>query len=712
MITEESVREVIDTARIEDVVGDFVSLRRRGQNMIGLCPFHNEKSPSFNVNPSRNIFKCFGCGQGGDPIKFLMELEQLDFPGAIKWIAARYNIKLKEKELTDEQQQVFHEKEALYLVNDFARQWYEDQLLKTDEGKSIGLSYFKGRGFREDTIKRFGLGYAPDSRNAFTQNALAAGYKQQQLDQLGLSRGGRDFFYDRVMFTIHNLTGKPIAFAGRILKTDVKAPKYVNSPETEIYHKSDVLYGMFQAKQSIRKLDNVYLVEGYTDVISLSQQGVENVVASSGTSLTPGQVSLVKRFTENVTLLYDGDKAGIKAALRGVDILLDQDMTVRCVLLPDGEDPDSYLQKVGSTAFQEYLDTKKQDFLLFKARLLLDDSANDLGGKTAVIQDLSGSLARVNQPLKRAEYIKQLAELLDIQENLLVQQINKAVGSRHKDIAQENQRERWKQEREAQRRPAPSARPRQSPPSSNGDGDFPGAEPGWMGMEEPGWMPDGTSGENELPPVDFDFNAPVAPQPQVAEEEEEEEMAIGHTFQEKYLAVLLMRDGSKLYDEAAKVTVAQFLLLNVQDLLDSFDSPFYRSIVEEARDYFEAHQTAAPLTHFLQHSNAKVKKMAVSSSVTRYEMSLNWEKKYGNYLSQKLPDLNQRADADNFIRIFREEKIERKINENQGKLKKLQQEDPNSEDLLIYLKLQQKLVQMRQEIISPVGMKIKPPRYY
>ncbi|MEM9837309.1 MAG: DNA primase [Bacteroidota bacterium] len=699
MITEESVREVIDTARIEDVVADFVSLRRRGQNLIGLCPFHNEKTPSFNVNPTRNIFKCFGCGQGGDPVKFLMELEQLAFPDAIKWLARKYGIKLKEKELTDEQQIVFQEKESLFLVNDFARQWYEEQLFQTDEGKSIGLSYFKGRGFREDTMKKFGLGFAPNSRNAFTQRALAAGYKQEQLNKLGLSRNGRDFFYDRVMFTIHNLTGKPIAFAGRILKKDVKAPKYVNSPETEIYHKSDVLYGMYQAKQSIRKLDNVYLVEGYTDVISLSQNGVENVVASSGTSLTPGQVSLIKRFTNNVTLLYDGDKAGIKAALRGVDILLDQDMTVRCVLLPDGEDPDSYLQSVGSTAFQAYLDQQKQDFLLFKAKLLLDDTGQDLGGKTAVIQNLSESLARIDQPLKRSEYIKQLAELLEIQENLLVGQINKAIGARRKQLHQEAEREKWRAQREAKR---------QAPPlQGGGEQDFPGTEPGWVGMEEPGWMPDAT-GPNDLPPDLHGFSETPAPPPIAGVDE----LAIGHTFQERYLATLLMRDGQKPYDEATKVSVAQFLLINVNDMLDSFDSPFYLQIVQEARDYFEHHGTPAPPEYFLGHENKKIKELAVAISVSPYEMSPNWQKKYGNYLSQKLPEHNQRADADNFIRIFREEKIHRKIEENKRKLKQLQKEDPNSADLIIYLKLHQKLINMRKEIIDAIGMKITPPSHF
>ncbi|PHI21195.1 DNA primase [Lewinellaceae bacterium SD302] len=707
MILEESVREVIDTARIEDVVGDFVSLKRRGQNLTGLCPFHNENTPSFNVNPARNIYKCFGCGVGGDPVKFLIELEQISFPDAIKWLARRYNIKLKEKELTDEQQVVFKEKESLYLVNEFARQWYEQQLYETDEGKSVGLSYFKGRGFREEVMRKFGLGYAPNSRDAFTRKALATGYKKDQLQKLGLSRNGRDFFYDRVMFTIHNLTGKPIAFAGRILKKDAKAPKYVNSPETEIYHKSNVLYGMFQAKQSIRKLDNVYLVEGYTDVISLAQHGVENVVASSGTSLTPGQVSLIKRFTDNVTLLYDGDKAGIKAALRGVDILLDQDMTVRCVRLPEGEDPDSYLQSVGTTAFVDYLTKQRQDFMIFKAKLLLDESGNDLGGKTAVIQNLAESLARINQPLKRAEYIKQLAELIGVQENLLVGQINKAVGSRQKQLQQDAQRNEWKARRE---RPQPPPAPGpdsggadpgpQAPPATHGDEGWPGAEPGWYGDEQAGMDPG-------APPPDF---FPGAPPPPV-EEPLEEELAIGHTYQERYLAILLMRDGAKLYDEATNSTIAQFLLVNVQDVLDDFDSPFYRLVVEDARNYFQEKGKPADLDYYLAHADQKVRKLAVDSSISRYTMSPNWVSKYGKYLSQKLPEENQRAAADSFIRIFRQEKLQRKIDQNMRKIRELQSAGQH-EELIPYLKLQSELIKLKNQTLGENMQKFTPPKYY
>ncbi|MEL6140927.1 MAG: toprim domain-containing protein, partial [Bacteroidota bacterium] len=568
---------------------------------------------------------------------------------------------------------------------------FEEQLFATDEGKSVGLSYFKRRGFREETMRKFGLGFAPNVRDAFTKTALAAGYKQEQLEKLGLSKYKRDFFYDRVMFTIHNLSGKPIAFAGRILKKDVKAPKYVNSPETEIYHKSDVLYGMFQAKQSIRKLDNVYLVEGYTDVISLHQNGVENVVASSGTSLTAGQVSLIKRFTQNVTLLYDGDKAGIKAALRGVDILLDQDMSVRCVLLPDGEDPDSYLQAVGSTAFQDYLDQEKQDFLLFKAQLLLEDAANDLGGKTAVIQNLSESLARINQPLKRSEYIKQLAERLDIQENLLVGQINKAVSARQKQLHQEQQRKKWREEREHKREVANKA-PLPDAPPPQGNADFPTEQPPWV--EEAA-----ASGFTDAAPP---FDAPTS----------EEELAIGHTFQERYLAILLMRDGAKIYSETPATSVAQFLLVNVLDVIEDFDSLLYRQIVEETQRYLSEKKEPPPIDHFLQHEDKRIRQLAIDCCVSRYETSPNWVKRYGKYLSQKVPEENQIADSEKFIRIFRQEKIHRKIEENKRRLKELQQQNAAADQIILHMKLHQKLIKLRQDVIDPVGVKIVPPRHF
>lgn len=703
MITEESVREVIETARIEDVVGDFVSLRRRGQNMLGLCPFHNEKTPSFNVNPARNIFKCFGCGQAGDPVKFLMELEQLSFPDAIKWLAARYNIKLKEKELSSEEQVVFQEKESLYLVNEFARNWFEEQLLQSDEGKSVGLPYFISRGFREETIRKFGLGFAPNVRDAFTQKALAAGYKKEQLEKLGLSRNGRDFFYDRVMFTIHNLAGKPIAFAGRILKKDVKAPKYVNSPETEIYHKSSVLYGMYQAKQAIRKLDNVYLVEGYTDVISLHQNGIENVVASSGTSLTPGQVSLISRFTQNVCLLYDGDKAGIKAALRGVDILLDQDINVRCVLLPEGEDPDSYLQSVGTTAFEDYLSGQSRDFMLFKADLLLEDASKDPSGKTAVIQQISESLARIKEPLRRAEYIKQLAERLDVQENLLISQINKAVSNRAKELHKEQQRTAFREQRQARQTPPPQDKNTETaaPPINEEDAD------NWAGLQEPAWI---DHDEAALPPEDFHYHNPTSPA--TIAPPQEEELAIGHTYQERYLAQLLILHGDKIYDTQSNSSVTDFLLANVMDVINDFDNAFYQEIVLAVRDYVNTHGEAPKTGFFLHHPSPKIKEMAMAVSISPYSLSPHWEDRYANYLTQKLPEDNYQQDSESFARIFRLAKIDRMLKKNEKTIRTLQNTDPNGSDIITYVMLHQKLTQLRKEVLGTMGVGVRPPKFY
>ncbi|MEL7160418.1 MAG: DNA primase, partial [Bacteroidota bacterium] len=529
MIKEESVREVIDTARVEDIVGDFVNLRRRGQNMIGLCPFHNEKTPSFNVNPARNIYKCFGCGEGGDPVKFLMTLEQLSFPDAIRRIAARYNIKLEEVEVSEEVKEERQERESLLLVNEFAMKWYADQLYNTEVGKSVGLSYFKSRGFRREVMEKFGLGYAPFERNGLYKAALAAGYKEEQLEKLGLIRNKRDFFFDRVMFTIHNLQGKPIAFAGRILKKDVKAPKYVNSPESEVYHKSDVLYGLHQARTQVRKLDNVYMVEGYTDVISLHQHGIQNVVATSGTSLTPGQARLVKRQTENVTLLYDGDKAGIKAALRGVDVLLIEGLNVRVVILPDGEDPDSYMQKVGTTTFEEFLTSKRRDFLFFKADLLLEEAGDDVAKRSEAIRSSIATLALVEDPLKRAGYLQQFTGRLGLEENLLVNLVNQAVAERREKVRKDQEREQRRREHTARaenRLPPvrPQRKQRDSPPPPREEGSWAGlVEPGaappptsgdpgpadapeWGGLEEPGWagmQEPGFGGEGDLPPVEF-----------------------------------------------------------------------------------------------------------------------------------------------------------------------------------------------------------------
>ena len=666
MITEDSVREAIDTARIEDVVGDFVNLRRRGNNYTGLCPFHNEKTPSFNVNPARNIYKCFGCGVGGDPVKFLMELEQLSFPDAIKWIAGKYNIKLAEKEVSQEVREELQERESLIITNDFARAYFADQLYHTDEGKSIGLGYLKQRGFRKDTIETFGLGYAPNQRDGLYQAALAAGHKEEQLEKLGLVRKRRDFFYDRVMFTIHNVAGKPIAFAGRILKQNVKAPKYINSPETEVYHKSDVLYGMYQARQTVRKLDLVYMVEGYTDVISLYQNGIKNVVATSGTSLTGGQAQLVKRFTENVTLLYDGDKAGIKAALRGVDVLLTNDLNVRVVVLPDGHDPDSYLQEVGTTAFETYLRETAQDFHFFKADLLLEEAGDDVSKRTEAIESVSETVALVRNDQQRSDYIRRLSNKVGVaEEKYLINLVNLAINNRRDKIRRDRDREIRKKQRDRN-------------------------DNSWQGLEEPSWVESRQDGQ---PPIGRTISS-EAPSTRPSIE-------LGHSFQERHLVELLVRHGHQWYDEDAGVTVATYLTSNVADLLQSFDAPAYRDMVAAVTEQVRSGKTPAP-DWYTSQPDLALRKLAIDAAVSPYTYSPNWKEMYGLHLSQKLPQDNHRLAAETFLYIFRMEKIERKARENAAKIAELER-DGKLDQLRTHLKVQMKLQQLRAELAKELG---------
>lgn len=419
----------MDTAHIVDVVGDFVNLKKAGSVYKGLCPFHNEKTPSFVVNPNKNIFKCFGCGQGGDSLKFVMEHEKLSYPEALRYLAQKYNIEVEETHTSAEAQQEKLETESLLIVLNYAAKFYQQQLFESEAGKAIGLSYFKERGFREDTIRSFMLGYSPDSYDAFYKQAKAEGHSEEILAKAGLikEKNGKhyDFFRDRVMFPIFNVTGKPIAFGGRTLKSGENQPKYINTPETDVYHKSRVLYGIFQAKNEIRAKDVCFLVEGYTDVISLHQAGIRNVVASSGTALTKDQVLLIKRFTENIVILYDGDPAGVKAALRGLDIVLEQGLNVRLVLLPDGEDPDSFVQKNGADATIDFVEKNKKDFILFKASLGMKEVGSDPIRKSDVIKDIVESIALIGDPIKRQLYIKECAEIVDIPEHILVNETNK-----------------------------------------------------------------------------------------------------------------------------------------------------------------------------------------------------------------------------------------------------------------------------------------------
>ncbi|MCF8453212.1 MAG: DNA primase, partial [Pedobacter sp.] len=430
MIPKDTVDKIIETSRIEEVVGDFVSLKRRGTSMIGLCPFHNEKTPSFHVSVGKGIFKCFGCGKGGDSVRFIMEHEKATYPEALRYLANKYSIEIAEVENTPEEQAVNDRRESLYIVSAWAAKFFQQQMLETDEGKSIGLSYFKERGFRDDIIKKFELGYSPDVWDALTQSALTEGYSIQFLEETGLTiRKENEKFYDRfrgrVMFPIHSFTGRVIGFGGRTLKTDKAVPKYVNSPESDIYHKSNVLYGLFFAKKSMRDEDNCYLVEGYADVLSVHQAGIENVVASSGTSLTIEQIRMIGRFTKNITILYDGDDAGIKASLRGLDMILEEGLNVKIVLFPDGDDPDSYVQKFGSAAFKSHIEGSKKDFILFKTSILLKDAGNDPIKRAGIIREVVESIAKIPDGIKASVFVRECSSLLQIEERVLISELNK-----------------------------------------------------------------------------------------------------------------------------------------------------------------------------------------------------------------------------------------------------------------------------------------------
>ncbi|OFX22836.1 MAG: DNA primase [Bacteroidetes bacterium GWA2_31_9b] len=429
MIDHNTIQRIIDTAEIVDVVSDFVSLKKRGVNYLGLCPFHNEKTPSFTVSAAKGIYKCFGCGKGGSAVNFIMEHEHLGYPDALKFLAKKYHIEIIEKELTTEELQQQNERDSLLVVTKFANTYFQEKLHKHSDGRAIGLSYFKERGFRDEIIEKFELGYSLDIRDAFSKAAIEKGYKLEFLEKAGFTIVKDDDKFDRfrarVMFPIHGLSGNVIGFGGRVLKKDEKTAKYLNSPESEIYHKSKVLYGMFQAKTAITQTDKCYLVEGYTDVISMHQSGIENVVASSGTSLTVDQIRLIKRFTPNVTIIYDGDAAGIKASIRGIDLVLEQGMNVRVLLLPENEDPDSFAKSHSASELLAFIQKNEEDFITFKTRLLSKDAKNDPVKKASLISDIVHSISVIPDGIIRTVYIKECSNILSIDEKVLYSEINK-----------------------------------------------------------------------------------------------------------------------------------------------------------------------------------------------------------------------------------------------------------------------------------------------
>jgi len=444
MIDQSTVQKIFDTAQIDEVVSDFVTLRKRGVNFLGLCPFHNEKTPSFTVSPAKGIYKCFGCGKGGNSVNFVMEHEHLDYVGALKYLGKKYHIDIVDEELSPEQEQRKNDRESMMIVNSFAQKYFSEKLLQSEEGIAVGMSYMKQRGFREDIIKKFQVGFCLDSWNAFSESATQAGYKKEFLVKTGLSidkeKGMIDRFKGRVIFPIHGIAGRTLGFGGRVLKKDPKAAKYLNSPESEVYHKSRILYGIYQAKKSIVQNDKCYLVEGYTDVLSFHQAGIENVVASSGTALTADQIRLVKRFSNNMTIIYDGDPAGIKASLRGIDLVLEQELNVKVLLLPEGEDPDSFSRTMGSTELTQYIEKNETDFIVFKTNLLLADAKNDPVKRANLINDIVRSIAIIPDNIVRSVYIKECSSILNVAEQALYAEIDKIKGRLQEEAWKNEQR--------------------------------------------------------------------------------------------------------------------------------------------------------------------------------------------------------------------------------------------------------------------------------
>ncbi len=619
-INPETIDRIKQATDIVEVVGDFVSLKKKGANYSACCPFHNEKTPSFNVNPVRQIYKCFGCGAAGDSIKFVMDVDGVGYGEALRYLANKYNIEIQEEQVTDEESLRQNVRESLYIVLNFAKNFYQNQLQNTDEGQAVGLSYFKERGFSGDTRKKFELGYSPETWDAFTKEALDKGYTAEILEKAGLlihkegsQTVGYDRFRGRVIFPIHNVAGKVIAFGARILKSDksgkANQPKYLNSPETEVYHKSDSLYGVFQAKNAIRQQELCYLVEGYTDVISLHQAGIENVVASSGTSLTAEQIRLIGRFTPNVTILYDGDKAGIKAALRGLDLVLEEGLNVSIVLFPDGEDPDSYVRRVGAEAFKDYLRTASKDFITFKTETLLQDAGNDPFRLAAVIGDVVNSIIRIPDAIKRQVFFHRTSEMMKVDEQMLISEGNKLLRKLQTS--------------------KPTERANRSAAIPNGPDEI-----------------NTSSGPADGPPPDL-----FAPD---GMETDEPVQRTRLYYQEEAFVRLLVLYGAKELEPT--ITVCQYVLGEIKDI--DFKDPVFHHLLTLFRENY-SRSVVLDTNYFQNHHEAEIRDLTISWLTSKYELSELWFEKFEIPVPSEMDVL----DKTSFINILRLKKafIEEKM---------------------------------------------------
>lgn len=700
MIDQPTIDRILDAANIVDVVSEFVTLRKRGVNYVGLCPFHDDKSPSFYVSPAKNICKCFACGEGGTAVHFIMKHEQLGYFDALRFLAKKYNIEIQERELSDEEKRIRSDRESMFIVNAWAQQYFSQMLHEHVEGKTVGMRYFIERGFREETIRKFQLGYSLDQRDALYQQAIRKGYKKEYLEKTGLviayeNGNVNDRFRGRVIFPVHSLSGKVVAFGGRVLKKDEKTAKYVNSPESPIYHKSNELYGIYFAKQAIVKADRCYLVEGYTDVISMHQSGVENVVASSGTALTHGQIRLIHRFTNNITVLYDGDAAGIKAAIRGIDLLLDEGMNVKVVLLPDGEDPDSFARSHTATEFAEFIRQHETDFIRFKTKLLLADAGNDPVKRAALIGDIIRTIAIVPDDITRTIYIRECSAMMEIDEQVVLNQVNKLRLSKNE---------------QAQPSPVTNRAATEILPS---DYSITGAsEPI---QEKP--VAEAEAVSEQLPPdfppppeEDYPSSNEMPEMPPSAPVEETQVVSRQRSPYEAFEIALLryvVRYGERiLYDyvdeetkEHVVIRVAEFIRDDLERDDLSFYTPIFKQMLDEAanrcgEESFIAHR------YFLAHPDPLVSRIAANLMSEKYQLS-KYHFKFRE-VEQEEDKLDQLVVRDLFA--FKEAYILRQIKDKQEQLKQLSSAD--SEQILAIMKEIAQLNEIKKVLSKELGERI------
>ncbi|WP_338219004.1 DNA primase [Algoriphagus sp. oki45] len=645
MISKHTTDLVKDRVDIEEVVGDYVQLKKKGQNLWACCPFHGEKTPSFSISPAKQIYKCFGCGKAGDPIQFVMDIEGIGFQEAIRHLAGKYGIEVEEDEkLTPEQNQEHTERESLLIAMNFAKDFFVKNL-QTEEGRSLGLSYFKERGFTTQIIEKFDLGYALNGWDHLLNEAKKSGFQEEILLKAGLvlqKEGDPSRLYDRfrgrVTFTIRNISGKPIAFGARILTKDKNQPKYINSPETPVYHKSDVLYGIFQAKKAIRDLDNCYLVEGYTDVISMHLSGIENVVASSGTSLTDGQIKLIRRFTSHVTVLYDGDAAGIKASLRGIDLLLEGGLNVKAVVFPEGEDPDSYSRKVGSQQFQDYLKENSRDFIGFKIGLYKDEIAKDPIRKAEVIREVVQSIGKIPDPIIRSVYAKEASGLLQIEEEIIFAELNKSLIKHQKELYQKN-----KEEKEADEK-----------------------------LEE-------------LIPI------------------KEQALSVDDmlSLQERETIRLLLFYGVEKLGDEEGTNLSAYLLSETEGI--DFQTPLYQKILAEFRKTL-AKQEVPGIEFFTGHPDEEMKKEVIDLITPRHEISTHWHERFQIFITTESDDLASTAFK-NVLRLKRR-LVKKMLEEAKSKIKEGEESGQDMEKIHELLQVFMELKKVQFEIDRELGIVI------